>query len=141
MTLEEVLNEHPEIQGEIDSQVEEARNEGRESGVAEERERIRSLDAIRSSVTDEMLEEAKYGENPVDGRELAYQAMAAGRALGQGYIADAIQDSQDSNAPKVGGGAIDAGEPEDKAEDEANALSQYVNKKHGYGAGQKGETR
>lgn len=141
MTLEEVLNEHPEIQAEIDAQVEAARNEGRDSGVTAERERLHSLDEIKDAVPEEMLNDAKYGDKPMNGQELAYQAMVQGKQTAQAYLKDAIADSKDSNVDSVGAGNIEAGTPEDTTEADADAMASYVNAKHGYSNKAKGEAK
>lgn len=141
MTLEEVLNEHPEIQAEIDAQVEAARNEGRDSGVTAERERLHSLDEIKDAVPEEMLNDAKYGEKPMNGEQLAYQAMVQGKQTAQAYLKDAITDSRNSNVESVGAGNIETGTPNDTTEADADAMASYVNAKHGYSNKAKGETK
>jgi ATP-dependent protease ClpP protease subunit len=128
MTLTEVLAEHPEVQAEIDAAKETARVEGKDEGVKEERKRIQSLDNIAKTVSAEALTDAKYGENPVDGPTLAYQAMMDGNKLAAAYMKNAQTDSEESGAPDVGAGKPDAGEPEDN---EADEMAGYVNSQRG----------
>ena len=124
MTLQEFLAENPEAQAEMDT----ATAQAREAGVNAERERMRSLDSIAKTVAAEALEEAKYGEKPIDGPTLAYQALAKGDKLAAAYMKEAMLDSEDSNASNVGIGKPDAGEEKDN---EAEEMAAYVNKKRG----------
>lgn len=124
MTLEEFLKENPEAKGEIDSMAAAALAEG----IKTERERLQSLDAISATVTADALHEAKYGENPMDGPALAYQAMVSGNKLAAAYMAAAKEDSRLSGAEKVGMGTPEAGEEQT---DEADEMAAHVNKAKG----------
>lgn len=75
-----------------------------------------------------MLQKAKYGENPIDGPTLAYQAMVDGDKLAAAYMKAAQEDSENSGAEDVGVGTPDAGEPQT---DEADEMAAYVNKTKG----------
>lgn len=124
MTLEEFLAENPEAQNEVNNM----RAAAQEEGMQAERERLQSLDAIAGTVTKEALNAAKYGENPVDGPTLAYQAMTNGEKLASSYMAKAIEDNAGSGAKDVGVGSPDAGqEPTNEADD----MASYVNKANG----------
>lgn len=124
MTLTEFLAENPEAQAEMDAATAKARTEG----VNAEKDRMRSLDAIAKTVSPEALNEAKYGEKPIDGPTLAYQALAKGDMMAAAYMAEAIKDSKDSNATDIGIGKPDAGEGQDN---EADEMASYVNAKRG----------
>lgn len=124
MTLTEFLAENPEAKAEMDAATAQARKEGANA----ERERMQSLDAIAKTVSPEALNEAKYGEKPIDGPTLAYQALAKGDMMAAAYMAEAIKDSKDSKAPEIGIGTPDAGEEQDN---EADEMASYVNAKRG----------
>ena len=124
MTLSEFLAENPEAKTEVDTLTAAARAEG----VKAEKERLQSLDAISATVTAEALHDAKYGENPVDGPTMAYQAMVNGDKLSAAYMAAAKEDSAQSGISNVGIGTPDAGE---EKTDEADELAAYVNKAKG----------
>lgn len=124
MTLSEFLEENPEAQAEIDTVKAEAKAEGQK----EERARMQSLDAIAGTVTAEMLHDAKYGENPVDGPALAYQALVSGKKAAAAYMADARSDARESGVSDVGVGIPDAGQ---ETTDESDEMSAYINKKRG----------
>ena len=124
MTLSEFLKENPEAQAEIETIKTEAKTEGQK----EEKERIKSLDAIAGTVTAEMLRDAKYGENPIDGPALAYKAMVNGEKLATAYMTSAMKDSEESGVGAVGGGIPDAGQEQT---DESDEMSEYINKRKG----------
>ena len=123
MDLQEFLSQNPEAQAEFNNRIAEARNEG----VSSERTRMESLDNIASTVTPEALNEAKYGENPVDGPTLAYQAMCDGNKLATAYMKNAQQDSEESGVKDVG---VGQGEDEE-TNNESDAMAAHVNKMKG----------
>lgn len=128
MSLTDFLAENPEAKAELDAMIAEAKAEARTVGVKAERERMQSLDAISSTVTADALNDAKYGENPIDGPTLAYQAMVNGDKMAAAYMAAAKEDSDQSGANEVGVGTPDAGE---ERTDEADEMAAYVNKTKG----------
>lgn len=124
MTLSEFLTENPEASSEIDI----IKSESEERGRNAERERIKSLDAIANTVKAEALYAAKYGEKPLDGPTLAYQALVDGEKLAKAYMDDAKKDSGDSGVDDVGIGTPDAG---GKETDESDEMAAYINKSKG----------
>nr|WP_300838887.1 head maturation protease, ClpP-related [uncultured Acetatifactor sp.] len=124
MTFAEFLAENPDAKEEVDAMSAAARAEG----IKAERERMQSLDAISATVASDALHDAKYGENPVDGPTLAYQALASGNKLAAAYMAAAQEDSGKSGVGDVGLGTPDAGEEQT---DESDEMAAYVNKAKG----------
>ncbi len=122
MTLQEALEKHPEIKGELDAMLKEA--EGK--GVACERSRLKELDAISASVAGDALNDAKYGQNPVDAKEFAYQALLSDKAKMSAYMADAVKDAEDAGVNNVG---VVPGGMEETAE--ADELAAYANRRKG----------
>ena len=122
MTLQEVLEEHPEMKGELDAMLREA--EGK--GVACERSRLMELDAISASVAGDALNDAKYGENPLDAKEFAYQAMLADKAKMSAYMAEAVKDAEEAGVNNVG--VVPDGAEETA---EADELAAYANRRKG----------
>lgn len=79
-----------------------AREEGRTSGVAEERARIQGIEAIQNAVADKnLLNAAKFGDKPLTAEQLAFQAMQAQAAIGANVLANITSDSVDSGAADV----------------------------------------
>lgn len=122
MTLQETLEKHPEIKGELDAMLKEA--EGK--GVACERSRLKELDAISASVAGDALNDAKYGQNPLDAKEFAYQAMLSDKAKMSAYMADAVKDAEDAGVNNVG---VVPGGMEETVE--ADELAAYANRRKG----------
>jgi hypothetical protein len=76
-----------------------------------------------------MMADAKYGENVMNARDLAYQALLSGQKAASAYMENVIDDSSKSGAANVGAGEVDTGEDtEDKAGDQ---LAGFVNAKKG----------
>lgn len=125
MGLKEVLAENPELQTEIDQLTSEAYA----NGVSAERDRLKELDDISATVPAEMMANAKYGENVMNARDLAYQALLSGQKAASAYMENVIDDSNKSGVTEVGAGEVDTGEDtEDKAGDQ---LAGFVNAKKG----------
>ena len=124
MTLNEFLGTNPEAKTELDAMM----AKERECGMTAERARMQSLDAIAGAVSAEVMQEAKYGENPTDGQTLAYQALCNGEKLAAAYMEAAKSDSTASGADEVGIGKPDVG---GAMSDEADELAMHVNKKKG----------
>ena len=118
MTLEELYAEHPEIRDEVAALVSNAETEG----AGKERARLEALDKIAHSVTGEALEAAKYGENRMDAKELAYQALMEDGQKSKNYMANAVEDSAASGVEEVG-----AGVPGEETADESDGMAMYVN--------------
>lgn len=118
MTLEEIYEEHPEIRDEVAALVSNAETEG----AGKERARLEALDKIAHSVTGGALEAAKYGENRMDAKELAYQALMEDGQKSKSYMANAVEDSAASGVEEVG-----AGVPEEETTDESDGMAMYVN--------------
>ncbi|MDE6052310.1 MAG: Clp protease ClpP, partial [Lachnospiraceae bacterium] len=124
MTLNEFLTENPEAVAEVDAVRAAAKAEGKK----EERDRMQSLDAIAGTVAAEMLYDAKYGENPLDGPALAYKAMVTGEKAAAAYMTAAKMDSEESGVGDVGVGTPDAGQEQT---DESDEMAAYINRTKG----------
>ena len=131
MTLEEMLNEHPELKAEVDGLKAEAKAEGEKEGADKERGRLENLDKIAANVSAEMLKNAKYGDDDarVDARELAYQAMLAQKQDAAAYMHDTITDSKESGVENVGADLSDS--DKDKDVQDVENMAAYVNSRRG----------
>lgn len=85
--------------------------------VAAERQRLREIDAIAGLYDPELVQAAKYSENPCTAQELAYQAAikAASKAAGEGKAFLAAVRADAKAALKVGAAPVP--EPEKPLED------------------------
>ncbi len=120
MTLEEAIAKNPELKEELGSLLKEAEAKG----VTGERNRLKELDAISASVAQEALNNAKYGEKPLDAKEFAYQAMLDDKIKMSAYMPDAVSDAEEAGVNNVGilpeGGEVS---------NEADELAAYANKR------------
>ena len=80
--------------------------------MAAERQRLQEIDQIASLFADELVQEAKYGENPCNANELAYRAAVAAAQQGRAFMESLEADAAASGAAKVG--ASPASGAEDK---------------------------
>lgn len=97
--VEDMRKAYPEFCASIE-------NAARAAGAQGERERIKAIEDIQNVVGDaEMVKNAKYGEKPIDAKELVYNAamanaMAGGKTLA-GLMADAKSSGVEDVAPAV----------------------------------------
>lgn len=93
--IEDLRKAHPDLVNQIE-------DAARAEGAKAERERIQSIEGIQNVVGDaEMVKNAKYGENPIDAKELVYNAAMANAIAGGKALAGMIADAKDSGAADV----------------------------------------
>lgn len=102
--------------------------------VAAERERMRMLEELAANVSDsELLNEAKYGENPMTGEQFAVEALRRG-AVGNTAILKAIDDDSKASGANAVTAAYDGklpGEPNQQTENSVDdAVIAAVNARH-----------
>lgn len=129
MTLEELRKEHPELAKEIDEAIASAREEGRNEGAENERNRIKDIDSISGSVPADMVEKAKYTDIETTASALALKVMKKNAEAGKNYIQDAVDDSENSGIKDVKNNP-DAGK-ESEEEKEVDALVAAANGRKG----------
>ena len=98
----------------------------RASATAAERERMRALDELCANITDrELINAARYGENPMSAEQLAVEAIRRG-AVGNAAMLDAIDsDARESGADSVTA-AYDAKLPTEPEAQEQGGISDDV---------------
>jgi hypothetical protein len=97
MTLEELRAAHPDLVAELENS---ARAEGVKNGVKTERERIQGIEAIAKNIDPALVAKAKY-EEPVDAKDLAFQALQADAGLAKDYLDKAKEDTEKSGVDGV----------------------------------------
>lgn len=103
--------------------VTEVENAARADGAKAERERIEGIEGIQNVVGDAaMVKNAKYGENPIDAKELVYQAAMANAVAGGKTLAGMMADAQNSGAADVAGVPTPASEPKMTEDEQAEAM-------------------
>lgn len=124
MSLEELLADNPEAKAEFEAHVQEAINNATKA----ENTRLHDLDAICASVPEDALYQAKYGENPLNAKELAFQVLMEDGKKAENYMAHAIEDAKQSGVDDVG----PASPKGESAENETSDwMANYVNAKKG----------
>lgn len=118
MTLDELRAEQPEL-------VEQIENSARSSvdvaaAVTAERKRIEEIDSIAASVPDQqMVNEAKYGENACTAQELSFRVLKQSAKEGQNFLADMQKDAATSGTASVGASPNGGAEKTEAEKDEA----------------------
>lgn len=128
MTLDELKAQEPELVSQIEH---DARNAAQASASAEavtaERKRLADIDSIAASIPDQQLvHDAKYGDNPCTAQELCFRVMQKSAASGQSFLANYEADGKASGAADVGA-APNGGAPADKQEQDAADVMAVVN--------------
>ena len=122
MTPEELRAAHPEVVAQIEqAAVTAAQTQATTDAVAAERQRLAAIDSIAASIPDQQLvHDAKYGDNPCTAQELCFRVMQQSAAAGQQFLANYKDDGAKSGAGNVGA-APNGGAPVNKQEqDEAD---------------------
>lgn len=96
MTMEEMKAQYPELVAQLEQQ-------SACVAIAKEHERLKAIESIAASVGDaQLIQEAKYGENPCTAEQLALKAMQKQAALGAQHLANTAADYSCSGAANVG---------------------------------------
>lgn len=98
------------------------------AGVAAERERIQGIMAIADGIDREMVEDALFG-NPVDAKQLAFNALAAGKRRADGYMAMARADVEASGSEAVAAACEEHGAKNDGAA--VDSVAKYMKEAKG----------
>lgn len=127
MTLEELRTEHPELVAQIEQSAREAVQTQAAAEVTAERERLAAIDSIAASIPDQqMVEDAKYGENRCTAQELCFRVMQQSAASGVQFLNNYKQDGTESGAAGVGA-APNNGAAVGEQENEAAEILAVVN--------------
>lgn len=131
MTPEEMRAQHPEAVAQIETDARNAATENaeteRQNAVNAERARLAAIDSIAASIPDQQLvHDAKYGENPCTAQELCFRVMQQSAAAGQQFLANYQTDGENSGAEGVGA-APNGGAPVDQQEQDAADMQAVLN--------------
>lgn len=69
--------------------------------VAQERARLKAIDEIAPGIDPDLVNEAKYGDNPMSAEQLAFRAMKEGKMLNTGILETAIQANKAAGTENV----------------------------------------
>lgn len=126
-TLEELKSEYPEMVAQIENSAKEAVQAQMAADVEAERARIAAIDSIAASIPDQqMVHDAKYGENRCTAQELCFRVMQASAAAGKQFLANYQADGAASGVADVNAAPND-GLPVNQAEQDAADIMAVVN--------------
>lgn len=127
MTPEEMRAAHPEVVAQIEqAAVNAAQTQANADAVAAERQRLAAIDSIAASIPDQQLvHDAKYGDNPCTAQELCFRVMQQSAAAGQQFLANYKADGAASGAGSVGA-APNGGAPVNKQEQDTADIQAVV---------------
>lgn len=102
MTKQELKEKFPDVYNEIVQEANGGQAEAVSNAVKAERERIREIDEIANQVGDEkLIEEAKFGDNPMDAAQLALAAFRKQSSIGNAFLKGMRNDAETSGVNKV----------------------------------------
>lgn len=123
--LEELRKENPELAAQVEKEVKAAAltdsNNAVKQAAEEERKRLAEIDKIACLFDEDIVKEAKYGENACSAQEMAYRAAIKSAKTGSAFMANLAEDSKDSNANKVGAANNEEKMPKENAPVESMA--------------------
>lgn len=139
MTKEELRAQYPELVAEVEADARAAvdTNAAITEAVQAEARRMQEIDEVSALFSDELVREAKYGDNRCTAQELAYRAAQKAAKQGSKFLADAVGDDADSGASAVPAAPGTDGDPcdedsKDNVEAQAKAaVAAFMNRKEG----------
>lgn len=116
MTIDELRAQEPDLVTQIQNEA-----------VAIERQRMKDIDSIAASIPDqEMVNEAKYGENSCTAQELSFRVLQNSAKEGRNFLSQMESDSEQSGVNNVGA-APNSGDANSDDEKDAVELKNIVN--------------
>ena len=127
MTLEELKAQEPDLVSQIEqAATNAAQAQASTDAVTAERKRLADIDSIAASIPDQQLvHDAKYGDNPCTAQELCFRVMQQSAASGQNFLANYEKDGAASGVGDVGA-APNGGTPSTQAEQDAADIQAVV---------------
>ena len=126
MTLDELKAQEPDLVSQIEQAAVNAAQAQTTDAVTAERQRLAAIDSIAASIPDQqMVHDAKYGDNPCTAQELCFRVMQASAASGQNFLAAYQAEGAKSGAADVGA-APNGGAPANAQEQDAADIQAVV---------------
>ena len=131
MDINTLKAEYPDLVNQImDEAKQTAQSENAEAvknavndAVLAERKRIQDIDSIAATVSAELVNEAKYGDNPVSASELALKALQNQQAQGASYLAGRNAEQKDAGVNSVTPSPVSGTEEDTQAKDIADGAA------------------
>ncbi len=128
MDMNELKAKYPELVNQIaDEARQTAQTESREAvqnavneAVAAERKRMQDIDSIAKTIGADLVNEAKYGENPMSASELALKALQTQQAQGADFLKSRNEEQKDAEVNTVVPQPVSGTEEDTQAKDIAD---------------------
>jgi ATP-dependent Clp endopeptidase proteolytic subunit ClpP len=125
MDIQELKNAYPDLVTQIQDEAKAtAQTENAEAvknavndAVKAERERMKAIDSIAKTIGAELVNEAKYGENPMNASELALKALQDQQAKGSEYMETRSKEIAASGVNNVTASPVGGSEEDTQAKD------------------------
>lgn len=131
-TVDELRTAYPEFVAQIENA---AKDNAVKDATASERSRIQGIEAIENTIADKnLINEAKFGENPMTAEQLALKALQAQAQVGATMLNSLDDDAKESGADDVEAAPTDGVEEEEEkvdVEGEAKNIADLFNKMMG----------
>lgn len=101
MTKDELKAQYPTLTAEIEVDAVTAHVDAVNAAVQEERQRIKEIDQLAGLYSNELVSDAKYGDNACTAQELAYRAAQQAAKKGSQFIAGLESDTTGSKVNSV----------------------------------------
>ena len=119
--LEQLRNAYPELCKQLE-------NQAKSQAIVVERNRLKDIEAIENTIGDKaLIEAAKFGEKPMNAKDLAFIAMKKQAEMGAAMAAAIKEDIQNSNADQVQASAPAETEDGQREAEATAALTRVVN--------------
>lgn len=118
MTMDELKTQYPDLIAQVEAEASAGRDNAVSAAVDAERDRIKKIDEVASLFANDLVDEAKYGENACTAEQLAYRAALNAREQGKNFLAQVEADNTESNAGEVGSAAPTEDKPEEAMTEE-----------------------
>lgn len=112
-TAEDLRKEYPELTAQIEAEAKATAVPGAgamSAAVQAERKRLQEIDQVAALFSEELVQEAKYGEKVCSAQELTYRAAMSAAQQGKKFLSALEQDNDESGVQSVHA-AGDPGEP------------------------------
>lgn len=104
MTKDELKAQYPDLIAEVEADARASVNtdEAVRTAVQAEQARIAAIDEVAALFPENLVQDAKYGENACTAEQLAYRAAVNARKQGKAFLAALESDTKNSGAEGVG---------------------------------------
>lgn len=100
--LEDLRTQNPDLAESVVTEIRADMDGMVQNAVAAERQRLKEIDSIAGIYSEELVQEAKYGEQCCTAQELAFRAAQEAARRGKEALQEMEQDAKASGAQEIG---------------------------------------